>query len=204
MGTTLYLLTEFKTLKGWLSAGLFALLSLSGWIAWTAYHLAAEGIQFQPTLTVIGENILPNCMTYLDSYSTWILPPNSPMYVRVSALVLILSLLSILIWKSYEPSKKELKGRVIKLSIFLTLNYHLGMCLLEKANIWEVDRFVAIMYPFLILLFGISISDYLVRINAKKALIVKTILIVWLFYPVLRSIKVATFLHDKQCLLDQK
>lgn len=195
LGSTLFIWSEKPTLKGLITAAFFSLTALSGWTLWTAYHLIEKGPGFQPTLLEIGENILPNILTYLDSYSVWIFPHTIALPIRVSLFSILLILGIRWLWETYQTQKNKLEGIVIKLWILMMSSYHLGMMLLEKAVIWEVDRFIAILYPFTAFIFVI-IGSHQIK---NKPLIIKILISLWLLYPMVRTYKNSIFLHHRNC-----
>jgi len=198
-GSALYLLLDAPQIKRFFLTSLYAGVAFSGWFAWTFFHYLEKGIKFQPTLSELGENIVPNCITYLDSYSNWIVPHTISPTIRIFTLVIVVLLLTFLIYNSYAQSKDSFKRKLIRLCVILFLSYHAGMIMLERAIIWEVDRFIAIEYPFILLLCGIAISDYLKTTTTLKKTLAATFLCFWLLYPVVRTIKNAHFYHQNQC-----
>lgn len=200
MGSAFFLLLECQNKKTFILTFIYAALSLSGWAIWTTYHYSQRGLDFQPTLYEIGENIFPNIITYVERFSLWLLPNTTNMLIRVMTCFTLLIVLLVFLLTFLRKNHATPRGKTALFLLILILNYLGGMSLLERANEWEVDRFIAILYPFCLLLLAFVVNDYYMQLSGLKKHIVQILLCIYLVYPCVRSVKNSLFWHKTHCI----
>jgi hypothetical protein len=200
MASTLFLLFHTKKRKSLPYPIAFSGIALSGWAAWTIYHYTQRGLDFQPTLYEIGDNIFVNLATYLDRLSLWLLPTNINSVARSILCAVFIIVTLAYAAKFVQKNSTKYSGKIVLFIVLILVNYIGGMCLLEKANEWEVDRFIAILYPLCLLLLGFIINDYLCGTVGYKKKMLQILLLGAIVYPSIRSVKNCHFWHNSHCI----
>jgi hypothetical protein len=186
--------------KKW-KAFLYLVIGSSGFVIWNL--LIMVGGFYDRILTFsapIRSNSfvrLDNIFLFLNGSSLWILPNNLPAWFRISVLIALIILLSIGLFKVIKRNPQStLKGFVI-----IIVTYYILMHLAFKLYISSEERYLVPIFPLFILV-ALSTIEVLKEKIGVKFSIVKLIIFLWLFYPVVRTVKNAMFWHDKNCVVE--
>jgi len=183
--------------KKW-KAFLYLIIASSGFIIWNLSIMFGGFYERILTFSApIRSNSfvrLDNILLFLNGSSLWILPNNLPAWFRISVLIVLIILLAIGLFKVIKRSPQTiLKGFVI-----IIVTYYILMHLAFKLYISSEERYLMPIFPLFILV-AFSTIEVLKEKIGVKFYIVKLIIFLWLFYPVVRTVKNAMFWHDKNC-----
>ncbi|TAD96011.1 MAG: hypothetical protein EAZ97_14740 [Bacteroidetes bacterium] len=188
---------------------LYLILALSGWFFWL-FRNALLALPLPSITTRVFEDLGHNLTVYSDSFSLFFLPTVLPFEWRIGIFcLLILLIFAYFAYKIYKMPVRVFKIVFAKLLLDQTQTLKYGvhiflylsaMICLEKANFWEVERYLAIIYPFVFFNLTIFLEQFLTKkVFFQK--IVCLILLFWLCYPVIRTVKNIIFWHDEFCRL---
>ncbi len=169
---------------------LYLIFSLSGWFFWLLRNHFVSSEPLPSITNRLFEGVAHNMLVYTDSISLFFLPNSLPFEWRIGIL-LVFSLFILRFRLRFEQVKTY--------AAFLVFVYLAAMLCLEKANFWEVERYVAVIYPFVFL----NLFVFLEQNFSKKALFQKImyfILSCWLFYPIVRTLKNVVFWNNEFCM----
>mgnify|MGYP000353775296 CR=1 FL=1 len=125
------------------------------------------------------------CLNYGDILSRWVFPPSISLELRILFLMTLTTLFLIYFIKNIKVKVKINKNTKFILFIFwIAFVYLIGMLLSRAGMKIDAERFLAITYPFLLILVGFVLN----KINFNSFL-KYGIAFLWLVYPFLRTIK---------------
>ncbi len=208
------------TTKNTIKYFLYLIFSLSGWFFWLLRNHFVSSEPLPSITSRLFEGIGHNVLVYSESLSLFFLPNFLPFEWRIGILLVCsvvivsfslrfaqaktLNMLKTSVGRS--PTMKSLLNFVVGLrptkviySTFLIFVYLAAMLCLEKANFWEVERYVGVIYPFVFLNLAVFLEqDFSQKILFQRIMYV--ILLVWLAYPVFRTLKNVIFWQKEFCM----
>lgn len=184
------------TKAGFWRATLYGVLAVLGWVVWTiaGMHIAKSGLH--PAAYNIFGNILvkQNLDHYLSAISAWFVPITIPLFIRGS--LFIITILLGVWW---------LKKRHLKVDRFtyplLTIAgvYIAFLQLTERISFHETERYAAVVFPLLWLVFFQLYDTISKSISLKKQRFVTMAMVLWLSYPALRTFKNIHLWQTRTC-----
>ena len=181
-----------KRQRFWNAAG-YLVLGSSGFVAWNGYvALVREGVQqvyqANPFLTGWWGNI----MNYSDVISTWFLPTVLPLAIRILLLVVVF-LLSII----YQ--KRLLRNRVVLVLSYQSFFYITTMIVLLSVDYDEIERLLAIVYPWVIGALFILMDHVYQVLGGRTKRILLVGLLAWMSYVAVRGGHNSLRWHRDRC-----
>lgn len=168
----------------------YLIFALSGWFFWLLRNHFVSSEPLPSITSRLFEDVGHNILVYSESLSLFFLPTFVPFEWRIGIL-LVYSVVIVSFRLRFEQVKTY--------STFLVFVYLAAMLCLEKANFWEVERYVAVIYPFVFL----NLVVFFEKKFPKKILfqrIIYLVLAFWLVYPVFRTLKNVIFWQMEFCM----
>lgn len=184
------LLNTSKAVRNFLSYMLF---SSSGFLLWNSYVIFVQnGINRVYAENPFFTGVFHNSINYLDIISLWFFPGLITSGVRVSLLLIILILLWIVLKYQLVPKSGHLY--FAQFVIYLIL-----MIVLIKVDIDEIERLLAVIYPWMVVGIFLIIDENWNDIKPKAHSVIKIGLVIWICYLGVRSVKNCVIWHDNHC-----
>jgi hypothetical protein len=181
---------EMTLKKKFAFVAIFATTSVSGLVFWLRYILSVSD-EFSFAAYRFLENPQWNAFQILLRMGK--LFSVGPDWFLVSVAVLVLGYVAFLLRRDIFQDPK------LRLICILLVTYFLGLILLGKLDVHELDRLLSIYVPFVYLLVFASV-DRLSRIISKlQVRLVLIVAILWMSYPLIRTWQNAALWHDRSC-----
>lgn len=175
---------------------LYGCLGVSGWVGWTIVGMQLTQSGLHPAAYNIFGNILvkQNLDHYLNAISAWFVPLAIPLLIRGSAFIVGVLLIA---WWMRKYNLRLDKFTKILLTIAAT--YIVFLQLTERISFHETERYAAVVFPLLWLVFFQvydTLSEY-IALNHQWLL--TALMVVWLSYPTLRTAKNIHLWQTRTC-----
>ena len=168
---------------------LILLLSTSGGLWWNATNMFGS-IATRVTDLDYFSFILDNVMVVTDGLSQSVLPFTT---FSIPIAFLIVASPIALIW----PSRK-LSAHFFLMALICCF-YLAGMAILFQLDHGDADRYAAVILPFLLLFIFKIVERGYIKSNKMIRTIMLVAMIVWLAYPLMRTVKNALQWHEVSC-----
>jgi hypothetical protein len=170
----------------------FFVVCISGLVLWIIRaHIVSEEFQFSAFR--FFEDPMFNAYHILSRVGELVVPDRSVFTPFVGLIVLVVPLLL------FRSKPEGNRSRTARLPMLVCVIYLVGLTLLGKLDLHELDRLLAIVVP-LIYLLAIAGIDKLARNRARITIAISLfILVIWTFYPLLRTAKNARLWHNGSC-----
>ncbi|AFM03953.1 hypothetical protein Fleli_1532 [Bernardetia litoralis DSM 6794] len=149
---------------------------------WIHAKIKTEG-NFDTIYNLALRTFLEECLNYGDILSRWFFPPSIPLEIRLSFFVLSLILFLFYFFKKIKLETDK-NTNFILFIFWITFVYLIGMLLSRAGMKIDAERFLAIIYPFLLILIGFILEKLKTNDFLKYG-----IAFLWLAYPLLRTLK---------------
>lgn len=169
----------------------------SAWALWTSYSIYHRGWGFHSVSESWFQKSPEIGYDLLNVISAWFFPLIIPTFWRFILLGLGLVLFLGLLRKGNV--QKYLDHYSASLGIILGL-YGMILLLLERVGYHETERYLSVIYPIFFLLFFRYLAigcDTIKSPRIRQGLFL--ILIIWMIYPLGRSLKNVTLWHQRNC-----
>lgn len=199
-GTVLSILIFDKKTSKIRGSFVYGFLAVSGWIIWTIRNSILVNETAHPMLGRMFGGFGFNMAVYTESLSLFFLPANISFQVRIVLICLLISigLLCLVLGKIKIIMLQNSFYQILLLQLF---TYLILMLSIEKAIFWDVERYVAVIYPIFFLIVLVYIEKKYLQIQKpwhRKIIIIG--LSLWLLYPVARTVKNVVFWKEKFCI----
>jgi hypothetical protein len=148
---------------------------------------------------LIGEaprvsNFWESTVAYVDFLSAWLLPLNFPIWIRVVVFVGLLSFVGVSIFRGdYE----EKISKFLKILFTVFVSYCIIRLFFFRPDPSEIDRYLAPVFPIFFILLLASIDSVLRNASLRIRQVTIALIVLWLLYPALRTVKNATLWHTR-------
>lgn len=184
------------TQAGFWRAVLYGCLGVSGWVGWTIVGMQLTQSGLHPAAYNIFGNILvkQNLDHYLNAISAWFVPLVIPLLMRASAFIVGLFLIA------WWMKKHDLRlNKFTKTLLTTATTYIVFLQLTERISFHETERYAAVVFPLLWLVFFQvcdAVSEY---IAPNRQWLLTGLMVVWLSYPILRTVKNIHLWQTRTC-----
>ena len=126
-------------------------------------------------------------INYGDILSRWLVPSSIPLTFRLVFFCIFLVSFGIaffIIFIKYSKENTSKTSQFIFFIAWIVSFYLIGMLITRTGMRVDVERYLAILYPFLCIIIGYIVEKTPIRLTIKY-----TIAFLWLIYPLLRTLK---------------
>lgn len=175
---------------------LYGSLSVSGWVIWTVGGLLIVKSGLHPAAYNIFGNLFAkhNLDHYLNVISGWFLPITISLFVRGTLFLILILFLIIRLIKI-----KALLTGFTKALIIITIVYIVFLQLTERIDFHETERYAAVIFPLFALWLFHLYEKLLMNFQRKALLGANLVLLLWLGYPAIRTLKNVRLWHKRAC-----
>jgi hypothetical protein len=189
----IFLAFAFQPSMGWRKGLVFILPVLLVFILWN-FGLMAEGVagRVETLKSPVSGGTwsrLQNIEYYLGAVSTWVFPNAIPKVVRIPAFIGLASLLVYFLRGQLSKSDQAKSLLIISASYYVLM--HVSFLIDESS----ADRYLMPIYP----LFLIAFVSLLEKTVIRRSHWMKYLVIIWLLYPLTRTVKNTFFWREKIC-----
>jgi hypothetical protein len=138
--------------------------------------------------------ILINIFNLSEVLSRWFLPGILPLVLRMVFLLFVLGMAATGLFTLAE-GKDHRPGLMITL---INVFYFFILCCFGKLDVWEMERYLSVIYPFFIITLVYSLYNLKNIFQRKKLFyLIPFFLILWGVYSVSRTIKNSSQWHQR-------
>ena len=185
----------FTKTKRWRIA-VFVMLSISGWLAWTAYTFQTNQSDIQPAFHNLLREITTrhNLDHHLNVLSSWWMPLTIPLIVRGPGwLALMIALVGSGMYRRIRLSQFT---KILSIICFV---YIICLQFTERVDYHETTRYLTVIFPLAMLVIFSVIELVFRHLSVNIAQTFKWLLLFWMFYPMSRTWKNVATWHQIRC-----
>jgi hypothetical protein len=146
--------------------------------------LSSSYSDVSPSQKIFSDLVIQSRWFYADAFSAWFLPENINLLIRLGILFLLIFIAAFF---RKDVLIQLATGKKIKTIIILTATYLTFILLLTGASEFsEADRYLSVMLPLTMLIFMAAIRSVYLQASNKKYFLI--LLILWMMYPVIRTL----------------
>lgn len=148
---------------------------------------------------LIGEtpqvsNFWESTIDYVDFLSAWLLPLNFPIWIRV---VVFLGLLTFIGVSVFRKNNEEKISKFLKILFTVFVTYCTIRLFFFRPDPSEMDRYLTPVFAIFFILLFASIERILRNSSQGIRQVTMALFVLWLLYPVLRTVKNSTLWHNR-------
>jgi len=173
---------------------IYTFFSSIGWIVWTVRNFILSRQHFHPAIEEYSQwEILhkENVVEYLSDTSSWLLPPQIYLAIRILLILGFLICISLAVYKSNLP--------ILTTLYICTLVYWVFMQFIEDKQMDEVQRYNAVVFPIFSILAFFVFDQWWASFSRYPKILLGVGIGLVLAYSSLRLFKNITQWHDNAC-----
>jgi hypothetical protein len=167
------------------------LVSTSGMWAWNIYNTFFIPADFNFYQHNFFADALPNLQVTLSALGKMILPINGIVAMVAGILFLVVLVINL--------GLKTKNDRGIQFSALALSFYFAGFLVMPRLDVFEMDRYLSVVTPLIYLFVYLLLEEKLQLSKLRTRIMVYILLLLWLSYPLTRTIKNVQSWHKRSC-----
>jgi hypothetical protein len=178
---------------------IYTFLSLVSFVVWQIrnHFFVVNALDFRNNVFVVS--FWESLIYMADIASLWLLPNILPLAFRLIFLVLFMGVLAYSFKKTEALAVMSKKWNFLVLLMFMFGAYIAFMLALRMNVEEENERYLAPLFPLFFLFSFIIIDLIMNKLNKFQSKATIILIVLWLFYPLGRTLKNAQLWHRNQC-----